>query len=137
MVPPVTPTPPVPPPPVIVVTDFASFALTPNQRAAANLLDAVELDPRAATFIKFLNSEPFSALPGDFNKISPDGLTSFYEIGFSTANLQRLTLEDRLDQIRQGSRGFSSNMRSQTLPVLNLDGKEFRGRKNDQRGASP
>jgi len=89
----------------------ASFALTPNQLAAANLLDAVHLDPRAATLISFLNQEPFANLPGDFERISPDGLTAFYEISFSNANIQRLNLEGRLDDIHHGSNGFSSNMK--------------------------
>ncbi len=37
----------------------ASFALTPNELAAANLIDAVHLDPGAAKLISFLNQEPF------------------------------------------------------------------------------
>jgi outer membrane autotransporter protein len=98
-------------PPVVITTDFSSFALTPNQLAAANLLDAVQLDPRAAKFISFLNTEPFANLPPDFQKIAPDGLTAFYEISFSNANIQKLNLESRLDDIHNGSSGFSSNMK--------------------------
>ena len=94
-----------------MTTDFSSFALTPNQLASANLLDAAQLNPRGAELITFLNQEPFANLPADLDKISPDGLTAFYEIGFSNSNLQRLNLEDRLDQIRSGSSGFSSNMK--------------------------
>jgi fibronectin-binding autotransporter adhesin len=40
-----------------------------------------------------------------------EGLTALYEISFSNANIQRLNLEDRLDDIRSGSNGFSSNMK--------------------------
>ena len=94
-----------------MTTDFSSFAFTPNQLAAANLLDAVQLDPRAANLISFLNTEPFANLPTDFQKISPDGLTAFYEISFSNANIQKLTLEGRLDDLHNGSNGFSSNMK--------------------------
>jgi outer membrane autotransporter protein len=90
---------------------FSSFAFTPNQTAAGNLLDAVQLDPRATNLISFLNTEPFANLPNDLQKISPDGLTSFYEIGFSNANIQKLTLEGRLDDLHNGSNGFSSNMK--------------------------
>jgi autotransporter-associated beta strand protein len=54
-----------PVPPVIVTTDFRSFAFTPNQSAAGNLLDAVQLDPKAANLISFLNQEPFANLPND------------------------------------------------------------------------
>jgi outer membrane autotransporter protein len=89
----------------------ASFALTPNQLAAANMIDGVHVDPRAANLISFLSQEPFTNLPEDFEKISPDSLTSFYEISFSNANIQRLNLEDRLDDLRNGSNGFSSNMK--------------------------
>jgi hypothetical protein len=79
-------------PRVVIATDFSSFAFTPNQSAAGNLLDAVQLDPRAANFISFLNTEPFANLPNDLQKISPDGLTAFDEIGFSNANIQKLNL---------------------------------------------
>jgi autotransporter-associated beta strand protein len=45
----------VPPGPVITTIDFQSFAQTPNQTAAANLLDAVQLDPRAANLMAFFD----------------------------------------------------------------------------------
>jgi fibronectin-binding autotransporter adhesin len=110
--PPVPPVPPTPPaPPIIITTDFSSFAITPNQLAAAKLLDAVQLDPRATNLISFLNAEPFANLPNDFQKISPEGLTAFYEISFSNANIQKLNLEGRMDEIHSGSNGFSSNMK--------------------------
>ncbi len=108
--PPVQPVPPVgptPPPVVITTIDFASFALTPNQRAAGNLLDDVQLDSRASNLMSFLYKEPFANLPSDFDKISPEGLTAFYEISFSGANIQRLSLENRLEDIRNGSGGES------------------------------
>ena len=108
------------PPGVVTTTDFASFAFTPNQLAAASLLDAVQLDPRAANLISFLEKEPFANLPSDFNKISPDGLTAFYEISFSNANIQRLNLESRLDDLHSGSNGFNSNMKINGATV-NLD----------------
>ena len=96
----------------MITTDFSSFAFTPNQAAAASLLDSVQLDPKAAKFISFLNQEPFANLTNDLEKITPpDGLTSFYEIGFSNANIQKLTLESRLDDLHSGSTGFSSNMK--------------------------
>ena len=67
----------------------ASFALTPNQLAAATLLDAVHQDSRAANLISFLNEESFANLPGDFEKISPDGSDSnlrnqFFQREYST-----------------------------------------------------
>ncbi|MBV8415418.1 MAG: autotransporter outer membrane beta-barrel domain-containing protein, partial [Verrucomicrobia bacterium] len=115
---PVVPSIPVPPvvPPIVPLTvietvNFASFALTPNQLAAANLLDEVQLNPKTANLFSFLYGEPVSNLAGDLEKISPDGLTSFYEISFSNANIQRLNIEGELDDLRGGSTGFSSNMR--------------------------
>jgi outer membrane autotransporter protein len=75
------------------------------------LVDQIELNPKAADLISFLSKEPVSNLPGDLEKISPDGLTAFYEISFSNANVQRLNLEGRLDDLRSGSNGFSSNMK--------------------------
>ena len=114
----------------------ASFALTPNQLAAANLLDAVHLDPRAANLISFLNREPFANLPGDFEKISPDGLTAFYEISFSNANIQRLNLEGRLDDLHNGSNGFSSNMKINGASV-NLEARGDADGKSSKEVAEP
>jgi outer membrane autotransporter protein len=92
-------------------SNFGSFARTPNQRAAGNLLDSVAFDPKTADLISFLFNEPVANLPGDLDKISPTGLTAFYEIGFSNANIQKLNLESRLDDLHNGSNGFSSNMK--------------------------
>jgi outer membrane autotransporter protein len=108
---PVVPT--IPTSPVVVSTiDFQSFALngTTNQNASARLLDQVELDPAAAGVIGFMFKQPTGDYLADFSKISPDVLSSLYEIGFSNSNIQRLNLEDRLDAVRNGSNGFSSNM---------------------------
>jgi outer membrane autotransporter protein len=110
-VPTTPPSPPAVPPKVVATLNFASFAFTPDQRSAATLLDQVELDPRTANLIGFLFKEPLANLPGDFEKISPAGLTSFYEIGFSGANIQKLNLEGRFDDIRNGASGFSSNVK--------------------------
>jgi Autotransporter beta-domain len=68
-------------------------------------------DSGAANLISFLSAQPFTNLSGDFEKISPNGLTAFYEISFSNANIQKLNLESRLDDIHDGSSGFSSNMK--------------------------
>jgi len=102
--------------------DFESLSLTPNQRAAGKLLDQIGLNPKVAEPINFLFSEPVSNIPGDLEKISPDGLTAFYEISFSNANIQRLNLEGRLDDLRSGSNGFSSNMKVNGATV-NLEDK--------------
>jgi subtilase-type serine protease len=98
-------------------SNFTSFALTPNQRAAAHLLDRVAFTPNASALVSFLFKEPVTALPDDLGKISPDGLTSFYEVPFSNANIQKMTLESRLDDIHEGTSGFSSNMKVNNATV--------------------
>ena len=65
----------------------------------------------------FLYNEARFALANDLEKISPDALSSLYEISFSGANIQKLNLESRLDDVRNGSTGFSSNMRIQGSTV--------------------
>ena len=121
-----------PVPPAVTTTDFASFALTPNEQAAGNLLDAIQLNPKAADLIAFLAKQPFSNLPSDLERISPEGLTAFYEICFSNANIQRSNLEGRLDDLRSGSSGFSSNMRlnGALVNVENQVAADGKGSKN-------
>jgi fibronectin-binding autotransporter adhesin len=62
---------------------------------------------------------------------SVQGLTAFYEISFSNANIQKLNLESRMDDIRSGSNGFSSNMNLNGAKVNldndGLDGKSSKG----------
>jgi outer membrane autotransporter protein len=92
----------------------------------------VQLNPKTASLFDFLYKEPFANLPADLNKISPDGLTAFYEISFSNANIQKLNLEGRLDDIRNGSNGFSSNMKLNGATVnsenkAGVDGKSSKG----------
>jgi outer membrane autotransporter protein len=114
--------PPADPAQVIATLNFESFALTPNQRAAGNILDEIHLDPRATDLMNFLYKQPVSELPGDLEQFSPDALTAFYEISFSNANIQRLNLEARLADVRDGSNGFSSNMKTNSASV-NLQDK--------------
>jgi outer membrane autotransporter protein len=95
--------------PTITTINFASFAQTPNELAAAELLNAVELDPKAANLIAFFLRQPFTNIPGDLAVISPESLTSFYEFSFSGANLRRLTLENRLDEIRAEGGSLNPN----------------------------
>ena len=113
---------------VVSTTNFSSFALTPNQRAAASLLDAVQLDPGAANLISFLNKEPFANLPEDFNKISPENCLPFMKSAFRTPTFRRLNLESRMDDLHNGSNGFSSNMKVNGATVnledrVDADGK--------------
>jgi outer membrane autotransporter protein len=81
----------------------------------------------------YLYKQPFSSLPGDLAQISPDALTSFYEITFSNANIQRLNIEGRLDDLRAGSTGFSSNMNVSPPPVS----PEGKGGVEGKSGKSP
>jgi outer membrane autotransporter protein len=82
--------------------------------------------------LNFLYAEPAKKLPGDLQRISPDPLSSFFEISFSNANIQRLNLEGRMDDIRNGSNGFSSNMKVNGATVnqedkTGADGKSSKG----------
>src|SRR4029077_11617276 len=66
-----TPVSPVPPkvpttpgaPPTVATINFSSFAQTANQRAAASLLDPIQLDPKSAALMSFLFSQPASRFP--------------------------------------------------------------------------
>jgi len=73
--------------------------------------------------MSYLYSQPTSRFPDDFAKISPEGLTAFYEISFSGANIQKLNLEGRLDDIRNGSNGFNSNVKMNGGSLLGPEGK--------------
>jgi outer membrane autotransporter protein len=108
----------------LLFTSFVPFAFTQNQLAVARNLDNVVFDSRAAALIDFLTREPVSSLPADFDRIAPADLTSVYEVSFSGANIQRLNLTNRMEEIRDGATGFSSQLsvKGQPLP-MGKDGK--------------
>ena len=117
---------------IYITFDLGSFAaiegLTPNQRAVAHQLNHVMNDPGAADLIDFLVSEPFENLPEDYDLIAPEELASIYEISFSQSAIQNMNLQHRMDDIRAGSTGFSSNGYSvttsgQTRDATYQDGK--------------
>src|SRR5947207_4440249 len=76
--------------------------------AVGAALDSAVGDPRAAPLIEFLDSQPLSELCHDLDLISPEELTSMFNVGVSMANIQTDNLERRMNDIRAGSTGFSA-----------------------------
>ena len=94
------------------VPTFESFAntwnLTPNQKSVARALDSTNYDNRASNLINYLESRNISKLPGDFDKIAPEELTSVFTLGVSLANVQSQNIQRRTDDIRSGANGFNA-----------------------------
>ncbi|MEP6668904.1 MAG: autotransporter outer membrane beta-barrel domain-containing protein [Chthoniobacter sp.] len=92
-----------------VVASFDALPdLTSNQHAVAYNLDRVISDPHATKLIHYLYSKDLNELPGFYDKIAPEELTSIFAIGTSLATVQSLNIQRRTDDIRSGSNGFSS-----------------------------
>lgn len=111
---------------VFQITSFVLDGLTPNQRAVAHQLNQVMNDPRASDLIDFLVTEQPEDLPHDYDLIAPEELASMYEISFSQSFVQNMNLQHRLDDVRAGSTGFSSNgysMNTSGTDVTKEDGK--------------
>ena len=91
---------------------FAGFAgragLAPNQHAVAHALDRAAFDPRTAQLIAYLDDRLLEKLPGDFDKIAPEELTSVFTIGTSLAQVQAINVQRRTADLRSGSNGFSA-----------------------------
>ena len=85
-----------------------SSGLTPNEQSVGAALDRAASDHRAASLISYLDGRDLAKLPGDLGSISPDSLTSVYQVGVSLANVQSINLQRRADDIRSGSSGFSA-----------------------------
>jgi outer membrane autotransporter protein len=96
----------------LVQGSFAQMAsewgLTPNERAVAKGLDHVVNDSREAALINWLDNRELKRLAKDFDKISPEELTSIFSIGTSLANVQAQNLARRTEDIRNGRAGFSA-----------------------------
>ena len=87
----------------------AHWGLTPNQRAVAGALDRVSADEPNDEALVYLDERKLDKLPGDFDRIAPEELTSIFTISTSLANVQSLNLQRRTDDIRHGASGFSAS----------------------------
>jgi len=76
--------------------------------AVGAALDSAVRDARAAPLIEFLDSQPLSELCHYLDLISPEELTSMFNVGVSMANIQTDNLERRMNNVRAGSTGFSA-----------------------------
>lgn len=83
--------------------------LTPNQQAVARALDNLVSKGGSTALIGYLNQRLLPYLPGDFDAIAPDELTSIYRIATSLADTQGLNLQRRTDSLRNGTTGFTAS----------------------------
>ncbi len=89
--------------------DFAAEQdLTPNQRAVAGALDEEIADGASDELISYLDYRKLEDLPGDFDRLAPEELTSVFTLSTSLANVQGLNLQRRTDDLRSGASGFSA-----------------------------
>jgi autotransporter-associated beta strand protein len=88
--------------------NFVSAACNPNSASVAANLNSAASDPRAAALISYLDSQPVQNLCADFTKIAPEQITAVYNMGVSTAGIQSTNIMRRMDDIHNGSTGFSS-----------------------------
>lgn len=89
--------------------------LTPNQAAAAGGLDGFQfLNPGNAA-VTYLNGQPVSRLPGLYDQIAPDELTAIFQMGFHAAEIQAASIQQHLQQVRDGARRNSGDMSRDTI----------------------
>ena len=103
----------------VLQTDFAAFALTPNQRAVTRNLDADWANPSMETLIHALNALPGTSLPAAFDLIAPEEYASLSRVAQSNTRSMWSGLRQRLAEIRGGSTGLS-------LANLNFTGRNGR-----------
>ncbi len=85
-----------------------NWGLSSNQRSVARALDSVAFNRQADSLINYLDDRKLTKLPGDFDRIAPEELTSIFTIGTSLATVQSQNIQRRTDDIRSGTGGFSA-----------------------------
>jgi outer membrane autotransporter protein len=92
-----------------VVNSFDALpGLSNNEHAVAQNLDRLINDPREAKLINYLYDRNLNELPGYFDRIAPEELTSIFTIGTALATVQSLNIQRRTDDLRSGASGFSA-----------------------------
>jgi autotransporter-associated beta strand protein len=91
-----------------------TLGFTPNQLSVATALDSVstKIGGKTGVFseLAFLDTQSLTTLAGNLDKISPDELTSIFNIAVSLANTQTAHIQNRTAAIRDeaGSDGGSA-----------------------------
>jgi outer membrane autotransporter protein len=99
--------------------DFLPFAETHNQEAVANNLNLLHYytaanntlyyDTRGSALLNYLGDLQTGAeLRNAYDLIAPEELTSIFNLGFASADVQGYNLLQRMQEIRAGRHGFSS-----------------------------
>lgn len=89
--------------------------LTPNQIATGGGVNCLQfLNPGNAA-ITYLNGQPISQLPGLYDLIAPEELTAIFQIGFHAAEIQALSIQQHLQQLRDGVRRENGDMSRDTI----------------------
>lgn len=92
-----------------VVKSFSTLpGLTENQQAVAHSVDGVINDRRESKLLNYLYDRSLHQLPGDFDRLAPEELTSIFNIGTAYAAVQTQNLQRRTEDIRNGSSGFNA-----------------------------
>ena len=95
---------------VVEQRKFAELAgLTHNQRQVAKALDHAAPRNQIDKAFEHLNYTDVSNVPSLLSEISPEQLTSIFSISVATSQIQNVNIERRLDDVRNGASGFSSN----------------------------
>lgn len=103
----------------VLQTDYANFALTPNQRSVARNLDSDWTNPALLPVIDYLNALPGTALPYAFDLIAPEEYAALPRVAQSNTRAVWSNLRQRLAEIRGGATGLS-------IANLNLTGRNGR-----------
>ena len=114
---------------------FTGQAKTPNQHAVARALDHAAKRGQLDGLFDHLNYTDRSNVPRLLQLLSPEALTAIFDVGFANSQIQNVNIERRLDDVRNGSRGFSANglALSNNRGTVNYDGAPI---VNDRDGLS-
>ena len=112
---------------VWVEVEQQSFRLvgkTPNQRAVGRALDHAAKRGQLERLFDYANYLDPEDVPAFLDLLAPEQLAAIFNIGFSTAQTQNINIERRLDDVRNGARGFSAHGLALTNSrgTLNYDG---------------
>jgi outer membrane autotransporter protein len=87
---------------------FTPYARTPNQHAVAVGLDRSGFNPMTSPVLQYLDIRDVNQLPGDFDRISPEGLTSMFTMGVALEQQNANNMQRRTDDLRSGASGFNA-----------------------------
>lgn len=103
----------------ITTSSYEAQAQTPNQKIIGSLLDNLSAMPTEDMRIALSELDNSGNIPAALDQLTPSPYSILSKVGFTTANILSMNVDNRLSDIRAGNAGMNNGRLTMIDPFLN------------------